>query len=258
MPLRGDFDELVLEENGFIVEFSNRGEKPKKDYCRYRNPSGNRMTCAVQGCTNTTRARSGVCNNHKKEHEWMQHKRDWLARIIPPGGLREEHLTNAPGFGDLSESLIRWAGTDQSRIKRLDSFFMESMDKIPGDIPDSTSLQNALEGIETNVMTPQQIISMTLEIVNRFFPQNDFQGVDVENINIVTGIISRIPIRLVASLLLLGYVCEEANRGDRWYKTRNGAPETIAYAGCFMSAGYYLYRRYTKATPKQARMSLKG
>jgi hypothetical protein len=258
MPGGNDFDGLVLDEKGFVVEFSNRGAKLKKDYCRFRNPDGETVKCAIDGCTKMTRARSGVCTTHNTEHQWMLHKRDWLARIIPPGGTRDEYLTNAPGFGDLSESLIRWAGEDRKKIDRLDEFFFEAIDAIPGEIPDSTSLQKGFEGIEPNILSPQDIITMTLKTVNRYFPKNEFMAEETENIEIVAGITKKIPLRLVASLLFLGYVCEEANRGDRWYKTKNGTPESIMYAGCFMSAGYYLYRRFTKATPKQARMSLKG
>ena len=252
------FDSLVLREKGFVVELSNRGDKPKKDYNRYRNLEKKKIECAVPGCIKTTFSVYGVCTSHKREHDWMYHKVDWLARIIPPGGIRASYLTNAPGFGDLTESLWLWAKNDKSKIKRLSDFFFDCLENIPGKIPDATSLQNALEERDSEIMTPEMIILLTIELVDKHFPIKDFKNITTENIKIIKDWQGEIPIRLTAALLLLGYICEEANRGDSWYKKREGKEDEINYAGCFMSAGYYLYRRFTKATQKQIRMCLKG
>ena len=257
MVIKSDFDGQVLNEHDFIVEFSNRGGLPKDDHCRYRNPEKRYIRCAVSGCLNKTKSRQGVCTEHMGDYKWQKHKRDWLARIIPPGGTREQYLTNAPGFGDLTEILIGWVNLDKKKQERLDGFFFDVMDIVPGGIPDSTSLQESFEKNGVDIMEPEEIVSMVQETVDKHFPPSEFMDVLVENYNIKIEQES-IPLRMMAALLQLGYICEEANRGDRWYKTRIGKPQDIRNAGCFMSAGYYLYRRYTKATPKQTRMALRG
>jgi len=257
MVIKSDFDGQVLNEHDFIVEFSNRGGLPKDDHCRYRNPEKRYIRCAVSGCLNKTKSRQGVCTEHMGDYKWQKHKRDWLARIIPPGSSREQFLTNAPSFYDLTDILIKWAKSDVKKQERLDGFFFDIIDKIPGEIPDSTSLQDALEKKETGIIKPEEIILQIQETVDKHFPPMQFKGVFVENFKIKINH-KRIPLRIIAALLQLAYICEEANRGDRWYKTRIGKPEDSRRAGCFMSAGHYLYRRYTKATSNQARMSLRG
>lgn len=253
-----EFDSLVIGEKEFLVELSNRGEKPKKNHNTYRNLNKDLVVCAAPRCQRKTRAVSGVCTNHKTEYEWMRHKVDWMARIIPPKGTRTSYFMNIPGFGDLTESLWLWAKDDEDKIKRLSDFFFGCLDNVPGKIPDATSLQEALEGKIKNIITLDNIILLTQELVDKYFPADDFKDISIENIKIIKSWKGKIPIRLVASLLLLGYICEEANRGDSWFKKKNGMEDKIMYAGCFMSAGYYLYRRFTKATQKQIRMCLKG
>ena len=259
MQFNSNFDGQVLSEQGFVVEFSNRGNKLHVDPGRYRNPEKKQVQCAVCECSKNTTSRYGVCGEHRKQekHKWMIHKKDWLARIIPPGSSREQFLTNAPSFYDLTDILIKWAKSDVKKQERLDGFFFDIIDKIPGEIPDSTSLQDALEKKETGIIKPEEIILQIQETVDKHFPPMQFKGVFVENFKIKINH-KRIPLRIIAALLQLAYICEEANRGDRWYKTRIGKPEDSRRAGCFMSAGHYLYRRYTKATSNQARMSLRG
>jgi hypothetical protein len=253
-----DFDALVLEEAGYKVEFSNRGEKPKKIYYLYRNPEKALLKCAAPKCAYTTRARSGVCPAHREEYEWMMHKVDWISRIIPPGSRREEYLTNAPGFGDLTESLWLWTNGSADKVDKLTEFFNDCMKWVPGEIPDASTLQAANEGKAKGIMTAVDIVESARYIVESHFPKSTFHDTRVKNLAIIKDQVGDVPLRLVAALLYLAYVCEEANRGDLWNKKRQRAGTEAAYGGCFMSAGYFLYRRYTTATQKQIRMCLKG
>ncbi len=252
------FDNKIMDEDGFVVEFSNRGTMPKKVFYRYRNPKRKLIACAVPGCHIKTRTYSGVCPSHRKEHEWMVHSVDWIARIIPPGGTRRAYLTNAPRFGDLTESLWGWAKGNKENIDRVTGFFFDCMKQVPGRIPDATSLQSSHEGKVKDTLTPKSIVSLTKTIVERHFPKKEFHHIQTKNINIVRDRGEDIPIRLTSLLLLLGYICEESNRGDLWYKKRIKRSSESQYAGCYMAAGYFLYLRYTDATPQQARMALKG
>lgn len=256
MQFNSNFDGQVLSEQGFVVEFSNRGNRLHADPGRYRNPGKKKVQCAVcEFPKRKTTSQYGVCKEHIK-HKWMIHKKDWVARIIPPGSSREQFLTKPPSFRDLTDMLIEWTKSDVKKQERLDGFFFDIIDKIPGAIPDSTSLQDALEKKETGIVKPEEIILQVQETVDKHFPPTQFKEAFVENFKIKINH-KRIPLRIIAALLQLAYICEEANRGDRWYKTRIGKPEDSERAGCFMSAGHYLYRRYTKATSDQARMSLK-
>jgi hypothetical protein len=66
-----------------------------------------------------------------------------------------------------------------------------------------------------------------------------------------------VPIRVVAALALVGLACEESNRGDLWFATTYRDGIGSARASIYMPIAYYLLRRYTDASDKQARMSLK-
>lgn len=252
------FDAVAFKQDGFTVEFSNRGTKPKFIKYRCRNPEKKRVKCAVSGCDEITNVMSGVCKAHRKEHKYIAHSVDWIARIIPPEGKRKDFLTNAPSFGDLTESLCSWALGSAKNTERLTGFFNSCMEKVPGEIPDATSLQRAYEGEIKDILLPQGIISMTRAIVDSTFPLSEFTTVRTRNTRRLKNVQGNIPIRLIASLLCLAYVCEESNRGDLWYMKRIGTQPKARNAGCYMAAGYFLYRRYTRASQSQIRMCLKG
>lgn len=253
-----DFDAAVVEQDGFTVEFSNRGTKPKRIYFRCRNPKTNRVKCAVEGCEEMTKLMCGVCKAHRKDHEYMVHSVDWIARIIPPGGTREGFLTNAPSFADLTESLCSWASGSAEDMEKLTDFFDTCMAKIPGEVPDATSLQDAYENGTEDFLRPQDIVSMTESIVDYHFPLGEFRSILTGNTRLIRNVDANIPLRLTAALLCLAYVCEESNRGDLWHRKRTNEPNRAGYAGCYMAAGYFLYRRYTHASQSQVRMCLKG
>lgn len=252
------FDVVVVKQDGFKVEFSNRGTKPKFIKYRCRNPERKHVKCAVEGCREVTNVLSGVCKAHRKEHKYMAHVVDWIARIIPPGGTRKAYLTNAPSFGDLTESLCSWAFGTAQRTERLTHFFESCMEKVPGEIPDATSLQAAFEGEIKDVLTPRDIVMLARDVVESHFPAGQFISKRTINRGRLKNVKRGVPIRLIASLLFLAYVCEESNRGDLWYKKKLGMQSNAGNAGCYMAAGYFLYRRYTHASQRQIRMCLKG
>jgi hypothetical protein len=252
------FDSLVIEEKGFRVELSNCGMKKKNDYCRFRNSNGKKVRCAVEGCEETTRARCGVCGDHKDKFGWLQHKVDWISRIIPPSGTREEYITNTPSFSNLAESLCQWAMGNQNKIARLTAFHTECLNTIAGKIPDSTSLQEIHEGKAGVGMGPESIIDICKGLIDKYFPSEKFAEETSKNANIVKIPCDSIPHRLTATLLLLGYFCEESNRGDLWYKERAGEKDKAMFAGCYLSAGHFLYRMYTNASQQQIRICLRG
>ncbi len=256
MPKR--LDAKVMDEDGLVVEFSNGGTKHKKIYFRYRNPKKELVKCKVRGCQERTRAQAGVCKNHRNKHSCTKHSVDWVARIVAPRGTRGVHLTNSPGFGDLTESLWAWAAGNRENVARVTRFFNDCISQVPGKIPDATSLQDAYEGNAINILTPSSIISLAKKLIEKHFPKKNFQKITTKNNNIIKDRDNGIPIRLISTLLLLGYICEESNRGDLWYINRIKKSIQPRYAGCYMAAGHFLFRRHTNATPGQIRMSLKG
>ncbi len=247
----------------YVLEFSNRGAK------QHENPTpvnfkSEKIRCRVAGCPRMTSSILGVCTEHQaKKKMWPKHTADWIGRLIPPGFTREQCLTDAPAHFTIMEILVQWMGKDQNRRARMDSFVSDLLDgpvevRIAESIPDSTSLQGYLELEATGQDSPQAIVEKIRNVVDLHFPASEFEGTLLEGPNYRNRALKQIPIRVVAAMLVAAYAAEEANRGDAWYVKKHQVKTEPKRASAYMPSVYYFLRRYTGASPTQARMSLKG
>lgn len=253
-----DFDELMLSEGGYAVEFSNRGKKVHYDP-NPANPRKKTVGCIFPECGRQTSSLSSLCSLHawKKGRAKLKraHWADWIGRVVPPGMTREECLTWAPAHDKLIEILVSWMKEDRdARFKKLDAFVFDLIKELSGNVPDSTTLQRDWEADGT---LATDLVQVMKAIVDRQFPLERFSGVVTDG-GTYNGVkLSRTPVRVVAALLVTGVASEEANRGDLWAYSKAGKPGSSKRASVFMPMAYYFLRAYTAATKTQARQSIR-
>ena len=268
-----EFDESVLprrpllppgtSSKEYILEFSNRGGK------QHENPTpvnfrGAPIRCRVAGCPKTTRSLMGFCTEHNNKRKlWPKHNADWIGRLIPPGYTREQCLTDAPAHFTIAEMLVKWMGKDPAKRAKMDAFVSDLLDgppdvRIAESIPDATSLQEYLERKTEGPDSPKGVVEKIRRAVDKHFPENDFGSTVLDGPTYRKKPLARIPIRIVAAMLVTAYAAEESNRGDAWYIRKHDVKSEPKRASAYMPSVYYLLRRHTGASEGQARMSLKG
>lgn len=290
MPAEPSYDKEVINEHGFKVELSNKGDLPKENPIP-KNPEGKDVECIVPACKEHIKKMSGVCEKHEKEFkkykkhrkeksfknlpiekrtrlddQWggLIHSNDWLGRIIPPGYDREKCRSDAPAHNKIIEILVQWMNKDRKRREKImDDFISDVLKNIVANIPDATTLQKNIGQNIEGVMSPDGLISLIKKIVDRHFPKEDYDKVMLPGgeykKNNVRKSLEGIPIRVVATLLILAFSCEESNRGDAWYYSfHNMSLKRSKRASAYMPTVYYLLRRYTNASDSQARACLRS
>lgn len=217
------FIKELIEESRYRVYFSNLGEDFKK---KPWSPS-------------------------------QRHSADWVGHFVPPGFSFEECKKWIPMHSWIIERLYQWAKM-ADRFDVLDSFVDEAVNTIAGNVPDSTTLQQVLDGavLNKNIPHPDNLVELVNNLVLTHFPPERFTGMMVPE-TLFKGVSVRPPVRVVATLLCISLVCEEANRGDEWYRKHYKPGTQIKMAGCRMAHGIYLYRRHSNASISQIATILK-
>lgn len=248
------YEKVILEEGGFKVELSNKGTKPKNN----PNPTNikkEEVNCWAQGCKNKTTNMNAVCTAHKKQDIWPIHAVDWIGRVIPPGYTKEDCKSDVLPHSHMMETLVQWAEQDASKGKIADDFIADVLESIVSNIPDATSLQENLEG-NGNGMTPDGFVTLVLNLTDKHFPKERFSEEKVNLGEFKKKSLDKMPIRVLATILILAVGCEESNRGDAYFCKKNG--RVSKYGNAYMPTAYYILRRHTKANPFQAKMCVKG
>lgn len=269
-PFKSGFSDM----GGYRAVLTNQGEKPKFN----PNPvnvevQGRKVfyRCLVEDCGRPTKNMWGLCAGSNHIHEIVEKKRvgmkyvretkqapldrldhyvDWIGVIEEPSSGRR---ILAPDHAGTTEVLMSWIGEDENKGGRIDDFLHDVLHNVVvGVVKDSTTMQ--LE-YESGKDTPSEVISSIERVVEKHLGEIE-DTVDWRRD--VEGVFKDVPVRLVASMLALGFAAEEANRGDFWFFKRVlGEPEKAHYASAYMSSVYYWLRR-VGASPAQARMSLKA
>ena len=257
---------------GYQAVFTNKGEKPKFNPCPV-NVELRRgkvfQRCLVADCRLPTKNMWGLCPGSTHTHEVVEKRRagrgyekvtqreplerldhyvDWIGILEEPSSGRR---IVAPDHAGTTEVLMSWIGADEAKGGLVDDFLHEVLHKIVvGVVKDSTTMQ--LE-YESGMDAPGEVISSIGRVVEKYLGDVDYT---VDWPRDVEGDFKNVPVKLVATMLALGFAAEEANRGDFWFfKNVVGEPEKAHYASAYMSSVYYWLRR-VGATPAQARMSL--
>ncbi len=256
----------VLKEGNYEVFFSDEGREKKEHPVllrRTRNRSGIKKPCVVPGCSNWTRASTQVCSKHDKEikkgHETKWHTKDWIGYFESPSSKASGNDQPVPWHGWLAKRILDWAGQDSVRLKIADSFMEALENEIPGKIPDSSTLANGELLSNQNFPTPEMLVDFTTTMVEKHFPSASFSGNVVPHCTFPKrkpnpGFeVKDMPIRVVAALTILGMICEEANRGDTWYRLNVSNPNGggSGRAGAYYAISVYLLMRRGKMNTAQ-------
>jgi hypothetical protein len=261
------FEGTVIDETGFKVVFSNSGQKlhPNPNPVNYEKKI---VKCAHPSCDETGKFMYHVCSKHRNE---LFHIADWVGLlrldedVIEKSIKRSHHLdapllnAYAPAHAATTEYLVLWMGNNNAKKKLVDKFIDATLHTVAGKIPDATTLQLNYES--DSRIRPTKIIKELAEVVQNLFPNTEFAEKIIKSVRLkIKGkvFILNIPIRIIAALLITGFACEESNRGDLWFRIANNVkPEKQRRAGAYMSVVYYLLRRHSNATTRQAKISLR-
>ena len=184
-----------------------------------------------------------------------KHLVDWVAFFVPPHYRIEVCKTWVPMHSWSIERLIQWSKVTQD-YERADGLVNEAIESFAGKVPDSTSLQQAYEGKLKGIITPDDVLIEIRRLVNKWFPATAYDQIvaprcKYKNKYMAAPVDLRLPIRIVAALVCAAFACEEANRGDKWFRNYYNYKGKPKIAGCLMALGVYLYRRYTTASIEQ-------
>lgn len=212
-----------------------------KDNYLKLNRKSNLTVCQFSGCTASfLRTRqSGLCDNHAK-HQHDLYLTLFDSHSIPVTSPRHDVIIN---------HLIEWA---KSRNFDLLPFFKDCSFTILGNIPDVSTLSG---DIVHNNFTPKSLddyFDICVECVDRHFPEDNnssYQYITIKGNNFHA--------RLLALTFVGLLLCEEANRGDRWFWREIAQDEKKTnYLGAAMPLAYFASMNFPwgmeigKAAPK--------
>lgn len=273
-----EYETVMINEGGFQILLSNRGGK------KHGNPtpinwSKSRKQCRFAGCIKETKTDLQLCSNHRSKWKEFKHSKDWIGLIKPDTELvkdaqqpsdKKRPLLKAfaSAHYEATEYLVRWVETKpKERFELVNDFIVKTLNDIVASVPDATTLQSNLETKSGH--QPSDTADLVRKLIDSSFPFDSFSNTIIEDVRLKLdlrlGIVSQtkeiligIPVRIIASNLVVGLICEEINRGDAWFRKQyNCEPDVPKMGGAYMSIVYYYLRSYTNATPHQARMCLK-
>uniref|UniRef100_UPI0040474F55 hypothetical protein n=1 Tax=Flavobacterium sp. TaxID=239 RepID=UPI0040474F55 len=208
---------ITINDNGITGRNHININKNKLNHLK------NDRTCKIVGCTNLIRINrtSGLCDNHQL------HEHDLCLELHNPAG----NLVNAPAHKDIVDALIEWSS---SRNFGLLPFFSNLSFNTLGNVPDVSTLAGKVTHIGITLPTLDIAYDSLIQVINNFFPINNNSSLQP----LVTSK-GEIPAIVLAYTFAGLLICEEANRGDRWFcrmvikeeskTTQLGAAMPIAY-----------------------------
>lgn len=188
------------------------------------NLQGLHRTCRHAGCTNIIRVNktSGFCASHTK------HMHDLLFELADS---TKTHIS-IPKHIEIINHLISWAKT---RNYDLTPLFSALSFSILGNVPDVSTLAGEIKHAGFTPPQVQTLLNETILIVDKFFPDNNNSS--YQPLMTTKG---KIPARILAIAFAGLVLCEEANRGDRWFwrQIQKDEQKTI-YLGGAMPIAYF-------------------
>lgn len=196
----------------------------------------NDRTCKIIGCSGVINIRrtSGLCDNH------TMHQHDLLLNLANPAGSS----VNVPMHKEIIDALILWSST---RNFGLLPFFSSLSFNTLGNVPDVTTLAGGVSHPGIIIPTIDYIYDSLIIVADNFFPRTNnssYQPLETTN--------GKIPAIVLAHTFIGLLICEEANRGDRWFsRVVRGDESTSKALGAAMPIAYFA----TKIFPWGVEMS---
>lgn len=213
------------------ITIDGSGNRFKPNKSRY-NLDQQSQTCSVLNCGVQYASRlrtSGLCDNHQN------HTVDLLLTLTDPSGAQ----VTVPTHLDIIDLLIRWTETRNYDLK---PFFQQVSFSILGGIADATSLTGDIThraGI--TVDSVDVVFDRLIEIANFYFPENHTSSYQTLESNNGTEFPAIVLVYTILGLL----ICEEANRGDRWFwRVVMGDERKTTMLGAAMPIAYYASRSF--------------
>jgi hypothetical protein len=183
------------------ISFSLAGVRPHVNPSKY-NWDRRSSRCLIKDCKAVISKNrlSGLCDEHKN------HVADLLLEVAQRGKV---HIKKPPSHSEIIEQLIEWSNT---RNYQLTPFFEELAFNVLGNVPEVTTL--AIKSpLTTHVTTIESIVQSTImKVVDKFFPTTNSSSYQILKTRV-----GDFPVRILAFIFSGLVLCEEANRGDRWF-----------------------------------------
>lgn len=195
--------DYILTDSGWelkIVAQRNSG-RLQLNKCKYDYKKQSRV-CMIEGCTNSiniTRT-SGLCDEHSS------HMTDLFLTIKAPGSDESE---KPPAHFEIIDQLIAWA---KPRNYFLNNFFSDMSYYIQGNIPDVTTLDGDVIHDGFIVPSLKDLFNPLIQVVDNHFPSSNNSSYQLLQTRKY-----KIPARFLALTFAGLLLCEEANRGNRWF-----------------------------------------
>lgn len=213
--------EISIKDNG--VAGRNKSNPSKLNYLT------NDRTCKIVGCGNQINIRrtSGLCDDH------LNHEHDLLLELECNGVIK-----GAPTHKEIIDALVKWSIT---RNYNLTPLFSSLSFNVLGNIPDVTTLAGKVTHPSMPILPDvEDIFYELVEVIENFFSEGNnssFQPLATPKGDFPVIVLAHI----YAGLLL----CEEANRGDRWFCRMIMKDESrTTQSGAGMSIGYFAKKTF--------------
>lgn len=224
--------DLIVSVDGWTIRvFDNGTNGRNKENPNKYNFRKDSRECLFHGCTNVIRANrtSGLCDNH------IEHQHDLLLIVKD----RDDNPVSLPRHKDIIDALMNWAA---SRNFSLDNFFSDLSFHVQGNIPDVSTLASVIKYPPGTVImtlgTLRDIYDFLLPVIEKYFPENNSSSYQQL---LDSGMSAIVLVNIFVGLL----ICEEANRGDRWFCRNHMKDESkTKQLGAAMPLAYYATRTF--------------
>lgn len=185
--------------------------------------------CLFKGCSTILHSsnKRGLCQIHKI------HQHTLVTELI------SNNVNFLPVHLDIVDYLIEWSSRSKRAIN-LQYIFIDIANNILGNIPDVTTLAGETTHNGISIPTLKSLINNISLLVDKHLPDSD--SASYELVSTDKGQIPAKTLLLTFSCLML---CEEANRGDRWFNKVVRKNESLTQMlGGAMPIGYYAAKSF--------------
>lgn len=205
------------------------------------NKDSTQNVCQFLNCNQQINRRrtSGLCNVHSI------HQHDLYLSLYNDRGV----LVTNPRHDEIINHLISWA---KSRNFDLLPFFRDCSFTILGNIPDVSTLSGDISHANFTPKSLDKYFDVCVDCVDRHFPldnNSSYQIISIKENNFHARILALIFVGLL--------LCEESNRGDRWFWREIAKDESkTSFLGAAMPLAYFAAMSFPwgmeigKAAPK--------
>lgn len=212
------------------ISLSLTGKRPHKNSCKY-NWDRHSDRCLIKGCKAVISKNrlSGLCDAH------ANHVADLILEVAQHG---KAHLKKLPSHTEIIECLREWS---IPRNYSLASFFEDIANNVLGNVPDVTTLANE-SPLNAHAISIKQLTQTSIMgVIDKHFPIA--RSTSYQLLHTKAG---DFPVRTLATLIAGLILCEEANRGDRWfYRNICKKEEKTTQLGGAMPIVYFAARQFS-------------